>query len=144
MCEYTIRITGEHEVLIVSPGIIAMLIDKIRHSHTKELVVDAQELLSQGYTEYIAHVICANMGGGQTHVKNQKVYDLTAKQLQMLEIDRRPCFDGADVIAQQSGVGFSLDTNRDFFFLTKRCDSQFQYVYKDVEGGEIKIRFVYH
>ena len=48
MKEYKIKITGKYDVIVLSPKMIAALIDKIRSSDTKELVIPAEEILPQG------------------------------------------------------------------------------------------------
>ena len=53
MKEYKIKITGEYDVIVLSPKMIALLIDKIRNSDTKEMVIPAEEILPQGYVEYL-------------------------------------------------------------------------------------------
>lgn len=52
VCAYTIRITGSHNILAISPEIIETLTEKIRCSNTKELIIPADKLLPQGYMEY--------------------------------------------------------------------------------------------
>ena len=45
MKEYRIRITGKYDVIVLSPKMIAVLIEKICSSDTKELVIPAEEIL---------------------------------------------------------------------------------------------------
>ena len=77
ICEYTIRITGNQDILVLSPQIIGTLIEKIRCSDTKELIIPADELLPQGYAEYLERVMQINDIG--KNAGRQDVYDLTAK-----------------------------------------------------------------
>ena len=60
MKEYTIRITGGYDVSVLSPKMIALLINKIRNSDTKEMVIPAEEVIPQGYAEYLTRVLQAN------------------------------------------------------------------------------------
>ena len=57
ICEYTIRITGKQDILVLSPQIIGTLSEKIRCSDTKELIIPADELFPQGYAEYLERVM---------------------------------------------------------------------------------------
>ena len=93
MCEYSIRITGNHDILVLSPQIIGTLIEKIRCSDTKELIIPADELLPQGYVEYLESVMQTN--NIEKNIGRQDVYDLTAKQVGMLKVKRQQCFDKA-------------------------------------------------
>ena len=45
MKEYIIKITGEYEMLVLSPQMISLLIEKIEMSDSKELVISAEEIL---------------------------------------------------------------------------------------------------
>ena len=86
ICEYTIRITGNQDILVLSPQIIGMLIEKIRCSDTKELIIPADELLPQGYAEYLERVMQTN--NIEKNIGRQDAYDLTAKQIGMLKVSR--------------------------------------------------------
>lgn len=58
MREYRIRITGEYDVLVVSPRMIERLITRIRQSDSRELVIPAEEILPPGY----ARLSCEGAG----------------------------------------------------------------------------------
>ena len=60
ICEYAISITGNHDILVLSPEIIGTLLEKIRCSDMKELIISADELLPQGYAEYLERVMQIN------------------------------------------------------------------------------------
>ena len=51
MKEYKIRITGKYDVIVLSPALIARLIEKIRCADTNEMVIPAEEIITQGYDE---------------------------------------------------------------------------------------------
>lgn len=86
ICEYTIRITGNYDILVLSPQIIRTLSEKIRCSDTKELIIPADELFPQGYAEYLERVmqtnnIEKNIGRKLTIWKTKKI----RKQLMFLK-----------------------------------------------------------
>lgn len=78
MKEYKIKITGEYDVIVLSPKMIALLIDKIRNSDTKEMVIPAEEILPQGYVEYLNRVLDANTEIAKT-LPNRSAYTLIAE-----------------------------------------------------------------
>ena len=86
MREYRIRITGEYDVLVVSPRMIERLITRIRQSDSRELVIPAEEILPPGYADYLARVLEAN--GEQNDEKSgQSVYDVLAGQIENLKVE---------------------------------------------------------
>ena len=95
ICEYTIRITGDHNILVLSPQIIGTLLEKIRYSETRELIIPAEELLPQGYTEYL-----------------------------------------------ENAAQFNIETNRDFFLLTKQSDSRFLCDYGNGEKIMVSLKYL--
>lgn len=123
ICEYTIRITGNQDILVLSPQIIGRLIEKIRCSDTKELIIPADELLPQGYAEYLERVMQTN--NIEKNIGRQDAYDLTAKQIGMLKVKRQQCFDKAKAETTENATQFNLETNESFFLLTKQSDSRF-------------------
>ena len=131
ICEYTIRITGNQDILVLSPQIIGRLIEKIRCSDTKELIIPADELLPQGYAEYLERVMQTN--NIEKNIGRQDAYDLTAKQIGMLKVKRQQCFDKAKAETTENATQFNLETNESFFLLTKQSDSRFVC---DYENGE--------
>lgn len=140
ICEYTIRITGDHDILVLSPRIIATLIEKIRCSDTKELVIPAEELLPQEYTEYLERVIQTN--GIGKNVGKKAVYDLTANQIEMLKLKQQKCFDKATAKTTEHTAQFSLETNENFFLLTKQSDSRFICDYENGEKIVVALRYL--
>lgn len=140
ICEYTIRITGEHDILVLSPKIIGTLLEKIRYSDTRELIIPAEELLPQGYTEYLERVMQTN--GIGTNIGKQDVYDLTAKQIGMLKVKQRKCFDKATAETTENAAQFNIETNRDFFLLTKQSDSRFLCDYGNGEKIMVSLKYL--
>lgn len=96
--------------------IIGMLIEKIRCSDTKELIIPADELLPQGYAEYLERVMQTN--NIEKNIGRQDAYDLTAKQIGMLKVKRQQCFDKAKAETTENAIQFNLETNESFFLLT--------------------------
>ncbi len=74
MKEYKIKITGEYDVLVLSPKMIAGLIDKIRGSDTREIVIPAEEIFPQGYEEYLNRVLEANAEVARTKTGRKSVF----------------------------------------------------------------------
>lgn len=140
ICEYTIHITGEHDILVLSPKIIGTLLGKIRYSDTRELIIPAEELFPQGYTEYLERVTQAN--GIGTNTGNQDVYDLTAKQIGMLKVKQQKCFDKATAETAENAAQFNLETNRDFFLLTKQSGSRFLCDYGNGEKIVVSLKYL--
>lgn len=139
-CEYVIRITGSHDILVLSPEIIGTLIEKIRLSDTKELTIPVEELLPKGYTEYLERVMQNNRMA--ENIGKQDVYDLTANQIGMLEVKQRQCFDKADAVTTDDAPQFNLEANENFFLLTKQSDSRFLYDYNNGEKIVVSLRYL--
>ena len=129
ICEYTIRITGNHDILVLSPQIIRTLSEKIRCSDTKELIIPADELFPQGYAEYLERVMQTN--NIEKNIGRQDVYDLTAKQIGMLKVKQQKCFDKA-----------KAETNEKFFLLTKQSDSCFICDYENGEKIVVSLKYI--
>lgn len=140
ICEYMIRITGDHDILVLSPEIIGTLLEKIRCSNTKELTIPAEELLPQGYVEYLERVMQVN-GIGE-NIGRKDVYDLTANQIGMLKVQQQKCFDRAIAETTDNTAQFNLDTNGDFFLLTKQSDSRFICDYENGEKIVVSLRYL--
>ena len=139
ICEYTIRITGNQDILVLSPQIIGMLIEKIRCSDTKELIIPADELLPQRYVEYLESVMQTN--NIEKNIGRQDVYDLTAKQIGMLKVKRQQCFDKAKAETTENATQFNLETNESFFLLTKQSDSRFVCDYENGEKIVVSLKY---
>ncbi len=137
--EYTIRIIGEYDILVLSPQMIAQLIRKIKTSDSKELVISAEEILPQGYSEYLAHVIESNL---DIHQENE-VYKIIAGQIDKLKINEKKCFDKVGFTTEPNDIHFMLDTNDYFYMLVKEKKSSFSYVYKELNGKSVKVTLIY-
>ncbi len=137
--EYTIRIIGEYDILVLSPQMIAQLIRKIKTSDSKELVISAEEILPQGYSEYLAHVIGSNL---DIHQENE-VYKIIAGQIDKLKINEQKCFDKVGFTTEPNDIHFMLDTNDYFYMLVKEKKSSFSYVYKELNGKSVKVTLIY-
>lgn len=140
ICEYAISITGNHGILVLSPEIIGTLLEKIRCSDMKELIISADELLPQGYAEYLERVMQINDIG--KNIGRQDVYDLTAKQIGMLKVKQQKCFDKAKAETTENTAQFNLETNEKFFLLTKQSDSRFICDYEDGEKIVVSLKYL--
>lgn len=140
ICEYKIRITGNQEILVLSPKIIGTLIEKIRCSDTKELIIPADELLPQGYAEYLERVMQIN--DIRKNVGRQDVYDLTAKQIGMLKVEQQKCFGKAVAETVENTAQFNLEASGDFFLLTKQSDSRFICDYENGEKILVSLKYL--
>lgn len=140
ICEYKIRITGNQEILVLSPKIIGTLIEKIRCSDTKELIIPADELLPQGYAEYLERVMQIN--DIRKNVGRQDVYDLTAKQIGMLKVEQQKCFGRVVAETVENTAQFNLEASGDFFLLTKQSDSRFICDYENGEKILVSLKYL--
>lgn len=140
ICEYKIRITGNQEILVLSPKIIGTLIEKIRCPDTKELIIPADELLPQGYAEYLERVMQIN--DIRKNVGRQDVYDLTAKQIGMLKVEQQKCFGRAVAETVENTAQFNLEASGDFFLLTKQSDSRFICDYENGEKILVSLKYL--
>ena len=141
--EYIIRITGKYDVLVLSPEIIALLIKRVRNSDTKEFAIPAEEILPQGYAEYLIRVLEANMGTGQPDADLKEVNKLIAEQIKKLSVNQQKCFSRVDLCERQCQTQFSLSASETFYMLVKQGVSSFTYVYKDLDDKEIRITLLY-
>lgn len=121
ICEYTIRMVGEYDIFVLSPQMIARLIEKIKTSDSKELVISAQELLPQGYAQYLARVMEANLDIQQEN----GVYKIIAEQIDKLMINEKKCFDKVELTTKPNDIQLRLDTNDDFYMLVKEKKARF-------------------
>ena len=129
MREYRIRFTGEQDFILLSPEMIAALIDRVRCSPSPEMTVSVQELSGPEYARYLAHTVRANLPENSP----QTVESLLARQIGELSIDCRPCFDEAEVRLQRDGAQLNLKAEERFFRIAKRSDSRFICSYPDGE-----------
>ena len=143
MKEYIIKITGEYEMLVLSPQMISLLIEKIEISDTKELVIPAEEILPQDYIEYLARVLSANFEIDQSKTDIQAAYDMLVKQIDKLKIDTQKCFDDVSFSEEKQDGQFNLNTNEKFYMLIKQKKSTFSYFYRGLDGKNIKLTLIY-
>ena len=139
MKEYNIKITGKYNIIVLSPKMIAMLIEKIRSSDMKELVIPAEEILPQGYAQYLASVLEANMEIAKS-LPNRSAYTLIAEQIKKLQFNEKDCFERVGVTKPNSSPQFDVDASEEFFIVTKQENSQFHYLFKSGNGEKIKSR----
>lgn len=142
MKEYRIKITGKYDVIVLSPKMITTLIDKIRHSNSKEMVVPAEDILPQGYAEYLTRVLDANTEVAKT-LPNRNAYTLIAEQMKKMQFDEKDCFDRVEVTEPESNPQLDMEASKDFFIVTKQENSQFRYVFKSENGEEISVVLEY-
>lgn len=109
MKEYIIKITGEYEMLVLSPQMISLLIEKIEMSDSKELVISAEEILPQGYIEYLAHVLSANFEIDQSKTDIRAAYDMVAEQIDKLKIDTKKCIPHMMKYLTDKGYKIEID-----------------------------------
>lgn len=142
MKEYKIKITGEYDVIVLSPKMIALLIDKIRSFDTKEMVIPAEEILLQGYAEYLNRVLDANTEIAKT-LPNRSAYSLIAEQISKMQFNEKDCFDSVDVTETERSPQLDIETSEDFYIVTKKENSQFRYVFRNENGEKISIILEY-
>lgn len=109
MKEYIIKITGEYEMLVLSPQMISLLIEKIEMSDSKELVISAEEILPQGYIKYLAHVLSANFEIDQSKTDIRAAYDMVAEQIDKLKIDTQKCIPHMMKYLTDKGYKIEID-----------------------------------
>ena len=145
-CGYRIWIRGEYGISVLSPEIIALLVEKVKKAASKDLIIPVEEIIPQGYAEYLVRVMEANMAaGGPCGVR--EVYGLTARQIGALNVEAHRCFDraclcGGDGLGKQRGLsdhaclssqsgpaGFDLRASTLFYMLARREDSKFTYIF---------------
>lgn len=143
MKEYIIKITGEYDILVLSPEMIALLMDRIRQSDTKELVIPAEEILPQGYAQYLMRVLQANSHLLKTNSYMEDSYQLIASQINSLNVNGDKCFEYVSVQSEADSKKFDLNATKEFYLLTKQNHNDFAYVYKDSKGNEIKVSLIY-
>lgn len=144
-CGYRIWIRGEYDIPVLSPEIIALLVEKVKKAASKDLIIPVEEIIPRGYAEYLVRVMEANMAaGGPCGVR--EVYGLTARQIGALNVEAHRCFDraclcGGDGLGKQRGLsdhvclssqsgpaGFDLRASPLFYMLARREHSNFTYI----------------
>ena len=138
-CGYRIWIRGEYGISVLSPEIIALLVEKVKKAASKDLIIPVEEIIPRGYAEYLVRVMEANMAaGGPCGVR--EVYGLTARQIGALNVEEHRCFDraclcGGDGLGKQRGLsdhaclssqsgpaGFDLRASTLFYMLARRAE----------------------
>lgn len=154
MKEYKIKITGEYDVIVLSPDMIARLVDAVRSSDTKELVIPAEEILPQGYAGYLNRVLDANPELTGT-LPDRNAYTLIAEQIKKMQFDEKDCFDSVNVtrseeVPQPGEVPrleevplFDVEASEDFYIVTKQENNRFRYVFQNENGEEVSIVLEY-
>ena len=141
--EYKVRITGEYDVLVLSPEMIALLIKRVKNSDTREVVIPAEEILPQGYAEYLIRVLEANMGTEQLNADLKEVSKLIAEQIKKLSVNQQKCFSRVNLCEHQCKTQFRLSASETFYMLVKQVRPSFTYVYKDLDEKEIQLTLLY-
>ena len=141
MKEYKIKITGEYDVIVLSPKMIALLIERIRGSDTKELVIPADEIIPPGYAGYLNHVLEANLGIAKL-LPDRNAYGLIADQIKNLKCDEYDCFERVEIIKPEGFPQLDMDTSSDFYIVTKQENCQFCYVVR-TDDEEISVLLEY-
>lgn len=142
MREYKIKITGEYDVIVLSPKMIAGLIDKIRASDTRELIIPAKEILPQGYAEYLNRFLEANAEFAGS-LSDRNAYALIAGQMQNMQFEEKDCFERVDVTEPEEAPQFDVEASEDFYIVTKQKNSQFRYTFRNENGEEVSIILEY-
>lgn len=136
--DYTIRINGEFGFVILPPHMIERLIHKIRNSHTQELAIPAEELLSRGYAEYLSRVLEANASiAGSFPYRN--ACSLMAGQIKKLQCNEQDCFYDVKVKSPENNPLFDMETMENFYIVTKDENSRFCYAFQGEHGEEVNI-----
>lgn len=138
MKEYEIKITGEYDVIVLSPKMVALLIDKIRDSDKKEMIIPAKEILPKGYAEYLNCVLHANTEIAKT-LPDRSAYTLIAEQIETMQCNETHCFERVDVAKLNCNPQLDLEAKEEFYILTKQLDSVFRYVMQNEYEEEISI-----
>ena len=142
MKEYKIKITGEYDVIVLSPDMIARLVDAVRSSDTKELVIPAEEILPQGYAGYLNRVLDANPELVGT-LPDRNAYTLIAEQIKKMQFDEKDCFDSVNVTHPEEVPLLDVEASEDFYIVTKQDNNRFRYVFQNENGEEVSIVLEY-
>ena len=142
MKEYKIKITGNYDILILHTKIISNLIKKVKDSDTKEMIIQADEIMPKNYNEYLKRVLQSNASITKSS-SGKNMYELIAEELEKLQVNNKQCFDKVSVVNNKILTSFDVDTNETFYMLIKQRDSQFKYVFKNDNGEEITVLLEY-
>ena len=136
--EYKIKIVCESDMIVISPKIIASTIEKVRNADSKEIKIPVEELFPQEYVKYLVCVLRANMQLEPQKISLLEIYGLLAEQIEALQINHQKCFDNVCLCRYQFNIQLDLSVSEMFYMLIKEKMSKFLYIYKDLEGNEIK------
>lgn len=141
MVEYRIKITGNRDMIVLSPKMIALLVEKIKQSKTKELVIPVEEILPPGYVEYLTNVMNVNFAEDDYSYCEEDIYQLAVERLRTLEADERQCFGDIQVIADGPVLRFEVETNQEFFIMTKQSENCFVCIYGEGEKTQVVLTY---
>lgn len=131
--EYEIEIMGGYELLVLSPEMITILTEKVKQSDDRDVVMQAEEVLSQGYAQFLACVLSANMENVQPSMNLREVYRVTAEQIKKLSINKQLCFEKVRFYEEQYDARFQyylyLRSSEMFYVLVKRYAAKFSLQY---------------
>lgn len=124
-CEITV--SGEYSLLLISPDMVGLLVERVLASDKRELCIPTEEILPRGYAEYLVCVLKANSGldvsdvrQGKNEAGIQLVYSHVAEQIGNLKANQYHCFDRARLSACPWGTQFCLSTSENFYELVKQ------------------------
>lgn len=63
--------------------------------------------------------------------------------MKKMQFDEKDCFDRVEVTEPENNPQFDMDTNQDFYIVTKQENNQFRYMFKSETGEEISIVLEY-
>ena len=102
-CGYRIWIRGEYDISVLSPEIIALLVEKVKKAASKDLIIPVEEIIPRGYAEYLVRVLEVNMTT-EAPCDMRAVYGMTARQIGALKVEEHKCFDRACLRTQACGT----------------------------------------
>lgn len=133
MREVRIRLTEEQAFILLSPRIVALLIEKVRYAKAPEITVPAEELMAPDYARYLERALAANASRGDPPVGRMELYERLARQIGGLTFGAYPCFDRVQVRVIRKNTQFDLKTGREFFPIARCSDNRFVCTYPDGE-----------
>lgn len=137
--KYVVTVADTGSIIVISPEIIALTIEKVKCSDRRKLLIPVGELLPQKYMEYLICVLRANQEAQRRTRNGQEVYGLAAKQIETLSINQQRCFDKVCLRKCQGNIKFDVTASEMFYMAVKQSISRFFYSYKDFDGKEVKV-----
>lgn len=107
------------------------------------MVIPAEEIIPQGYDEYLLKVLEANPQFFKIDDTLENSYKLISEQINILHVNEDRCFEYVSISQQKHSKAFDLSVTEKFYLLTKQKRSDFSYVYTDLDGREIKLSLIY-